>query len=240
MKICSKCGIEKSEGEFTKRGNRLHSHCKECRKKYREQNKDKIKQYQKKYQEANKEKLAEKAKKYREANKEKKKKYLAEYQEANKEKLAEKAKKYREANKEKIAEKNRKYNQTERGKTVRRLLEHKRRTLKTSLSFKLSKADIEHMFDYFDNSCANCGSNNNLALDHFIALTDPSCPGTVAWNIIPLCRSCNSKKYNKKPEFFFEETIYIWIQRYLLNCEVGQASYYQECRNNGKTKENSN
>ena len=61
-KVCSKCGAWKPLEEF---GNDKHtkdgkcSNCKECRKRYRENNKQKISEYHKEYKKKNKEKIKE-------------------------------------------------------------------------------------------------------------------------------------------------------------------------------------
>ena len=66
-------------------------------KQYREQNKDKIKQYREQYQEQNKDKIKEQSKQYYEENKDKKKQYY----EQNKDKIKEQSKQYYEQNKDK-------------------------------------------------------------------------------------------------------------------------------------------
>ena len=73
MKKCSKCKEEKPLEEFnkcksTKDGRQ--SICKECRKQYRENNKEKIREWNKQYSENNKEKKREYNKQYRENNRE--------------------------------------------------------------------------------------------------------------------------------------------------------------------------
>ena len=105
---CSKCKEWKEFNKFVKMGKykdgtqKYQSHCKEC-----------FNEYNKKYREANKEKLRERRKeydkKYREANKEKIREYYKEFYEVNKEKVNERNKKYREANKEKISEYKKEY-----------------------------------------------------------------------------------------------------------------------------------
>ena len=72
MPICSKCKIEKEKSDFNKHSltkTGLRSQCRECvstdRKKYRENNKYKIKESAKKYYEINKDKVGENNKKYR-------------------------------------------------------------------------------------------------------------------------------------------------------------------------------
>jgi 5-methylcytosine-specific restriction endonuclease McrA len=50
--------------------------------------------------------------------------------------------------------------------------------------------------DYWRNCCAYCGQTGKLTLDHYIPLSDPNCPGTVAHNIVPACGKCNTSKRN--------------------------------------------
>ena len=142
MKTCSKCKIEKELSEFTKnkqQKNGLNPSCKCCLKHYREENKEKIKEYIKIYQQNNKEKLKNKYKEYYKENKEKiinqskdyyqqnkvkveeyKKQWLKEnknkvqvyrkiYRETNKEKIKQYYKIYQETNKEEIKEKRNKH-----------------------------------------------------------------------------------------------------------------------------------
>ena len=76
---------------------------------YREQNKDKIKQNKKKYYEQNRDKIDEKNKLYREQNKDKIKQNHKKYYEQNKDKIDEKNKLYREQNKDKIKQHKKEY-----------------------------------------------------------------------------------------------------------------------------------
>ena len=123
MKTCSKCKVEKDEGEFYKhercKGG-LHCLCKSCiselRKKYRSENKEKISEIRKKYYSKNKEKISAIKKKYILANKEKKVKYDKIYYSKNKEKFSEHNKKYHLENKEKFIEYKKKYMETDLGK----------------------------------------------------------------------------------------------------------------------------
>lgn len=59
---------------------------------------------------------------------------------------------------------------------------------------------------YFEYRCAICDTELDLtprkrgaAMDHWIALADSTCPGTVALNIVPLCTGCNSSKKDTPP-----------------------------------------
>lgn len=96
MKKCTKCHIEKDESEFHKQKtgkNGLRADCKECFKKYKIENKDKIKEYLKEYH-----------KKYRVENRDKINKYTKEYREKNRDILNEYQKKWRDKNQEKLKE----------------------------------------------------------------------------------------------------------------------------------------
>jgi hypothetical protein len=93
MKICNKCGIEKSYKDFYKhKGYKdgLESSCKSCKKVYENENKDRIKNLKKIYYKNNIEKY---------------KKYKLDYNSKNKEKIKNYNKKWREENKDYIKEK---------------------------------------------------------------------------------------------------------------------------------------
>lgn len=93
MKVCTKCNIEKEDTDFTKSSrnkNGLHHCCKECLKKYRENNKENIK----KWRDDNKDRIVELHKKWDMNNKDKRRLYNKEYKQKNKEKNREKINKY--------------------------------------------------------------------------------------------------------------------------------------------------
>ena len=71
---------------------------------------------------------------------------------------------------------------------------------------------------YWNHRCAICGQSaglfHSLAADHWIPIADPSCPGSVPWNILPLCHSrpggfdgCNNLKSRKPPEQWLTEKL---------------------------------
>jgi|AntAceMinimDraft_5_1070358.scaffolds.fasta_scaffold118852_1 hypothetical protein len=82
------------------------------KKEYREQNKEKHKEYNKIYREQNKDKITEKNKEYKEQNKDK----ITEYKEQNKNRIKEQTKEYREQNKDKLNDKKRAYYQLNKDK----------------------------------------------------------------------------------------------------------------------------
>jgi hypothetical protein len=89
---------------------------------------------------------------------------------------------------------------------------HRRRARKQQLPDAFTPQDWNRAVDYFHGCCAVCGRQANdlfgthtLALDHWIPLFDscPDNPGTVPWNIVPLCHGengCNNSKGRKKPQ----------------------------------------
>lgn len=87
-----------------------------------------------------------------------------------------------------------------------RLYVHKRRALKMSLPYSFTDDDHERMMEWWHYSCAYCGAQRDfwhtLEADHFVALSSPDSPGTVPSNMIPACKSCNSRKFNRDPEEF--------------------------------------
>ena len=117
MKRCKKCKEEKKKSEYYKHcasKDGLRSSCKLClsvqKKKYRENNKEKVLARNRKYRENNREKIFTKRKQYRENNKEKISNKQKQYHEKNREKILAINRKYRENNKEKVLAYKRKYN----------------------------------------------------------------------------------------------------------------------------------
>lgn len=110
MKVCRKCQIEKELSEFHKRSSSKDEHenqCKDCRKKYQEENKERIKEYRdRRY---NQIKDTEEFKQYRKNHYSEKNGHYKikniKYREKNKEELSLKKKEYYEKNKEVILEK---------------------------------------------------------------------------------------------------------------------------------------
>lgn len=181
---------------------------KEKEKLYYVNNTERILEYQKMYRIKNKESIRQKRKEYYSNNKELINTKTREYYKNNKEKLLFKSKQYYIENKEKISEYCKAYAKSERGKTLRKINENKRRTLKKKALSFLSQKQWQNIVDKFNNSCAYCGSDNvTLTMDHFIPISSGG-EFTVS-NIVPCCYSCNSSKnkYNffewySKQEFY--------------------------------------
>ena len=192
-KVCTECGVEKSYNEFGKHAGRKdgkQSYCKSCdavrKRKYRANNKEKIKEYLK----SNSKRIKNRNKKYYEENAEKKKKYSKEYYAANPEKRAE----WNLANKEKMKEYQRAWFQENPDKTKAKDSRRRARVAGNGGSF--TPKEWRALCKKYNNRCLCCGKKKKLEADHIIPVTWPGGHSNID-NIQPLCRSCNSSKGNR-------------------------------------------
>lgn len=172
-------------------------------KEYYKNNKEKISEYYKQYVKENKEKIKEYKKQYYTEHENKIKEYKKEYYEKHKEDILKCNKLYRTNNKEKVSEINKKWQRDhiECTKKIKRKGSRKRRAKKAEVE-ELFDSDMEaFVLDVFDNKCFNCGSINNLHIDHFRPLSRGF--KLEISNALVLCISCNSAKHNKMPEKYF-------------------------------------
>ena len=115
---------------------------------------------------------------------------------ANPEKKRERFRAYYKANTEKLKSKSRRYQKENPEKT--RAHNQVRRSRKVLLPTPLTIGQWEKIKILFNNSCAYCGKKGKLEQDHFVALVKG---GEYSRdNIIPACKSCNSKKHTE--DFF--------------------------------------
>lgn len=106
----------------------------------------------------------------------------------------------------------------DKGKPIYRLkaniIQQRRRARMGNLPVDWNKNDAERMMDYWQYKCAICGRAagfwHYLAHDHWIPIASDEInnPGTVPWNILPLCHArkgsngmsgCNQTKAKKNP-----------------------------------------
>lgn len=159
---CAKCGVEKPLEEFHRQkdgkfGRR--SLCKVCTAKYREGNREKIRERARQYREGNPEKVREAAARYREGNREKILEWHRRYGKENLEKIRERHRQYREANPEKRAA-NR----------------AKRRAAK--LNRTPSWADIEHIKQFYEaRQAISEATGREYHVDHMIPLQGKTVSG---------------------------------------------------------------
>jgi len=156
-KICGKCGIEKSTDEFSKeKSNKdgFQYECKECQKKYRQENsiriksmikkweenhKDYHKNYNKSYNSPNKEKYKKHRKERYEKNKDKENKRSLKYYYDNIDKIKARSMKYREKNKEKLKAYYKKYRETHKEYDKERINNYLKLKRKNDPVFRLNK-----------------------------------------------------------------------------------------------------
>src|ERR1041385_2049134 len=105
-----------------------------------------------------------------------------------------------------------------------RLHNHLRYARKRRLRVSFTQDDLDFLFQYWDFKCAICqreegGLWHYIALDHFIPLANPLSPGTVPWNMLPLCHGkkgaakltdsphCNNSKHAQDPIIWLTEKL---------------------------------
>jgi len=120
-KVCTQCREKKPVAEFSvqkasKDG--LAFQCKSCaaeyKRRYHEENKEKVSASKRRYREENKEKVSASKRRYYEENKEKVSASLRRYREENRETLSAKQRRYYEENKEKVSAYKRRYREENR------------------------------------------------------------------------------------------------------------------------------
>lgn len=75
-----------------------------------------------------------------------------------------------------------------------------------SLPSRFNRSDWEKCKEFWNNACAYCGrTSQKLVRDHFIPIAHPDSPGTVPWNIVPACPSCNSSKSESDPSGWYAD-----------------------------------
>jgi 5-methylcytosine-specific restriction endonuclease McrA len=124
-----------------------------------------------------------------------------EWHEANREPLREYGLKYYQANREKRAEYDRQYYQA--NKEQSRTKVSRRRARKQALPDTFTVEQWLACLEYHNFCCAVCGAqlrdlfgNVEPHADHWVALSNPDCPGTTVDNIICLCSQCNLSKHD--------------------------------------------
>lgn len=85
-----------------------------------------------------------------------------------------------------------------------RVIKQRHKTRKRNLPDTFTHTDWERAGQYFGGCCAYCGQQKKLSMEHYIPLSDPNCPGTVPFNILPACHSCNSSKQDTPLEMWLK------------------------------------
>jgi hypothetical protein len=225
LRICSHCHETKEESEFypnrikiVKGREYLYRErtCKTCFSircsAYYHNNADEINERTKQRLQDNPERLEQKREYARQQyynNRENRIAKVHTYRVNNLERVRETKSKYYQQNKEEITLKNLQWqinNPTaHRRSRVQRTA--RRRARKMGLPDTFTTEQQQFCRQYFNFACAVCGNEEGFAwtigLDHWIPIADPDCPGTVAWNMVPLCHGkggCNNSKSATHPQ----------------------------------------
>jgi hypothetical protein len=197
QKQCSSCEIWKPETVefFSKSVNRpggFDVYCKECCSNKWAENSDKNKAYRSRYYQDNKEQIRINDAEYRNRPEIKaiKRQKTADWRENNRDRDRANASRWQKNNPLKVKVRN-----------------ETRRTRKQSLPATLTAIEWQTCLEYFNHACAVCGNPpglwHTIAMDHWIPLSNPTCPGTTAGNCIPLCHGiggCNNSKHDLMPD----------------------------------------
>lgn len=220
-KVCqSRMGAEyraENKEVISERKRRYRLEHPEVQREYRARNPDKIREQRKRYCAQYAEQLREKRRKHYADNAETYRERARQYHRDNTDAENERKQRYRANNPEKVREKNRKYREEsrwfEKNKEYMRQwvydnpekvrVYHSRYVAKRrSLPDTLTDAEWQGTLAHFNGCCAVCGRPvglwHTLAADHWVPLSSPECPGTVAWNMVPLCHGdggCNNSKH---------------------------------------------
>ena len=246
-KKCSDCGRILPEttdyfvSNYNKNRNRYYykCHCRECgkvrSKEWRENNTDKYKNYysehnktaqakesNKRYKEAHREVIKERKKEYRQKNPDKIKAYDKQRRENPEtvEHINAMTRRWRANNKEGVSAYNSQY--AKGNKDYFRAAAQKRRNAKKRTESTLTAPEWERAKQHFNYCCAYCGKKTaHLEQEHLIPLSKGG--AYAAYNILPACKSCNSKKHDKefsewyKAQPFYSEERENIIKDYIKN-----------------------
>ena len=101
---------------------------------------------------------------------------------------------------------------SEDAKILSKIYRQRRRAKKQGLKENYTKDDRVYTMNLFNNICFNCGSTDNLEIDHHKCLNDGFPLSRT--NAVVLCRSCNASKHTKKPKEFYSKDKILLLETY--------------------------
>lgn len=168
-------------------------------KEWKENNKEYLKEYNKNYRNRNREYRLKSMRQWREKNKKKILEYSKGYREINPKKIKRNIKRWRVMNKEYILRYRRMWSKTEKGKAAKQRDYSRRRNGIGGVINNLTADEWIEILKEYKFRCAYCGKEFNLfdkaTKDHVIPISKGG--DNTKENIVPACKSCNSKKHNK-------------------------------------------
>lgn len=130
----------------------------------------------------------------------KRKEWKSNYYATHKEYFAQKQREYRQRHKDKSNERWRQWYEANPDKVKAKsiIADERRRSRINNLPSTLTIEQWLFIKKVYNNRCAYCGKNSQkLTQDHVVPVSKGG--GYTIDNIVPACRSCNSKKGNRKP-----------------------------------------
>jgi hypothetical protein len=203
-KTCTKCGETKSIEAF-----RLHrSSCRQCEldavKHWYAAHKEEKRAYDRAYQETHREERRAKGRAYNKEHYVERRGQYRSYREAHKEERRIYNRIYQQEHRSEIALRMRTYKASHRVQQAN--LQRNRAAKKKALPDTFTHEQEQFCRQYFHYTCVYCGKEEGflwcVAMDHFIPLDSPLCPGTVITNMLPACSGqdgCNISKKNREP-----------------------------------------
>ena len=190
--------------EYNLRYNKEHAEdIAEYNRLWNEDNREKIAEHHRQYNQANKEKIAEQQRQYYLDNKEVILERIRRYQQEHGEEIAIYAQQYHLEHKEERAEYNRLY--AEAHPEVFLNAGRKRRAAKLGANGNFTDEEFQLLCEAFKNRCIYCHLELPLTADHMIPLSRGGSDNID--NIVPACKSCNSRKYTKTYDEFIEQLV---------------------------------
>ena len=96
-----------------------------------------------------------------------------------------------------------KYRQGEQGRLIRKGINSRYRTAKTTAGGTYTAEQFKHLCEYYENICVCCGAAGMpLEADHVIPVSGGG--SSDIENIQPLCRSCNASKHDKAIDYRYK------------------------------------
>jgi len=138
-------------------------------------------------------------KQYYQEHKESEIEYSKKYRREHKEAISERDRIYTQEHKKELAEYNKKWHKTEEGKSSRQRRKVKRKAREKEIINTLTSDEWINILKEHKFRCAYCGKEFTLfdreTRDHIIPISKGG--DNIKENIVPACKSCNSKKHNK-------------------------------------------
>lgn len=197
MKLCSKCGEEKTVDQFGKNKSSkdgLAFYCRDCKRRYQHDyyraNTDKYQKYNKNWRTQNKHYKAQADAAYAKAHPDRVKKAKAKYREANREKLREAGRAYQASNPELRKSRWQEYRSSNQDKIT--LKEARRRAQKKGNGiFVILPKELRRLRSQ---PCIYCGDKSEH-MDHVIPVSKGGRHSV--GNLVPACAKCNISKSDK-------------------------------------------